>query len=258
MVIAPLFSRAASGMTRKSRATPISTAMVLAAGFGTRMRPLTDTIPKPMVQLAGRPLIDHVLDRIADTGITRAVVNVHHFADLLEAHVKRRTRPAIIVSDERHAILETGGGVVKALPLLGPRPFLIHNSDAVWIEGAGSNIGRLVAAWDDTRMDALLLLAPVETMLGYDGAGDFSLDPNGHLQRRRQGGTAPYVFTGVSIARPRLFEGAPAGPHSLNVEWNEALGRGRLFGVTATGQWMHVGTPQGVIDAERCILSTAS
>lgn len=250
-------------MTRNPHNAPISTAMVLAAGFGTRMRPLTDTMPKPLVVLAGRPLIDHVLDRIAEAGIARAVVNVHHFADQLLAHVKRRERPQIVVSDERHAILETGGGVVKALPLLGPDPFLIHNSDAVWIEPqqakvGGSNIARLIAAWDPSRMDALLLVAPIETMLGYDGAGDFSIDAAGNLHRRPQGDTAPYVFTGVSIAHPRLFAGSTATPHSLNVEWNAAHARSRLFGITASGQWMHVGTPAGLAEAELCMVSAAT
>ena len=160
-------------------------------------------------------------------------------------------------------MLETGGGVVKALPLLGPDPFLIHNSDAVWIEPQQAKMGGRTSRGcsrpgTPTRMDALLLVAPVETMLGYDGKGDFSMDDRGRLQRRQQGATAPYVFTGVSIAHPRLFDGAPPGPHSLNVEWNAAHARGRLFGVTATGQWMHVGTPQGVIDAERCMLNAAT
>jgi N-acetyl-alpha-D-muramate 1-phosphate uridylyltransferase len=234
------------------------TAMVLAAGFGARMRPLTDAMPKPLVVLAGRPLIDHVLDRIADAGIVTAVVNVHHFADQLEAHVRRRRRPDIIVSDERGAILETGGGVVKALPLLGPEPVLIHNSDAVWIEppSGPANIERLVAAWNPDRMDALLLVAPVETMLGYDGKGDFALAADGRLVRREARASAPLVFTGLSIAHPRLFAESTTAPHSLNVEWNGANARGRLFGVEAAGQWMHVGTPEGLAEAERCILAS--
>lgn len=230
-------------------------AMVLAAGFGTRMRPLTDRMPKPLVPLAGKPLIDHVLDRIADAGIERAIVNVHHFADMLEAHVRRRERPEIIVSDEREAILETGGGIVKALQLLGPGPFLIHNSDAVWIEASRepSNIDRLCAAWDEMRMDALLLVARAEHMLGYDGDGDFSLGADGRLVRRSRGGKSPYVFTGVSIAHPRLLAGFTAVRHSLNAPWDKALRAGRLFGLQAHGQWMHVGTPEAIAEAERCI-----
>lgn len=233
------------------------TAMVLAAGFGTRMRPLTDSMPKPLVALCGKPLVDHVLDRIADAGIERAIVNVHHFADMLEAHVDRRERPRVVISDERHEILETGGGVVKALPLLGPEPFLIHNSDAVWIESgtATSNIDRLCTAWDETRMDALLLIARVEHMLGYDGDGDFSLGGDGRLVRRVRGDKVPYVFTGVSIAHPRLLEGFTAERHSLNAPWDKALRAGRLYGLQAHGQWMHVGTPQAIAEAERCMLS---
>jgi N-acetyl-alpha-D-muramate 1-phosphate uridylyltransferase len=242
---------------------PMTTAMVLAAGLGTRMRPLTDTLSKPMVPLAGRPLIDHVLDRIADAGITRAVVNVHHFADGLEAHARQRVRPQIQISDERGEVLETGGGIVNALPLLGGEPFLIHNSDAVWIEergavGATTNIGRLMAAWDGSSMDGLLLLTLTNAMLGYSGAGDFDMDGQGRLVRRRAPTAAPFVFTGVSIAHPRLFDGAPTGRHSLNIPWNAAIARGRLFGVRATGRFMHVGTPQSIAEAERCIAAASA
>lgn len=232
------------------------TAMVLAAGLGTRMRPLTDSRPKPLVMLAGRSLIDRVLDRLEQAGIERAVVNVHHFADQLEAHLAERSRPHVVVSDERAQLLETGGGVVKALPHLGQDPFLIVNSDAAWIEGPGSNIERLAAAWRNDRMDALLLLAPTGDMTGYDGAGDFSMDGEGRLARRRERELAPFVFTGVSIAHPRLFHGAPAGPHSLNIPWNGAMARGRLFGVRAEGVWMHVGTPQSIPLAEERLART--
>jgi N-acetyl-alpha-D-muramate 1-phosphate uridylyltransferase len=249
-------------MTLVAKHQPITTAMVLAAGLGTRMRPLTDTMSKPMVPLAGRPMIDHVLDRIAAAAIARAIVNVHHFADGLEAHVRKRLQPQILVSDERAEVLETGGGVVKALPLLGPGPFLIHNSDAVWIENPragrdGTEIQRLLTAWDDARMDGLLLVTPTSAMLGYDGAGDFLLLADGRLARRAQGETAPFVFTGVSIAHPRLFDGAPAGRHSLNVPWDAAIARGRLRGVIAGGQFMHVGTPAAIAEAERCIAANA-
>ena len=239
----------------------IRSAMVLAAGLGTRMRPLTDTIPKPLVPLAGRPLIDHVLDRIAQAGIPQAVVNVHHHADLLEAHVRRRRTPDIVVSDERAAVLDTGGGVLKALPKLGPEPFLVHNSDSVWTEGIASNIGRLAAAWDDARMDGLLLLAPVIAALGYDGPGDFALEPDGRLRRRARHEVVPFVFAGVSIAHPRLLadladivpvDRAQKAPRfSLNLPWNRAIDRGRLFGIRMEGVWMHVGTPAALAAAER-------
>ena len=245
-------------MTRELRSIPIPhSAMVLAAGLGTRMRPLTATMPKPLVPLAGRPLIDRVLDRLGEAGVARAIVNVHHFADQLEAHVQSRRSPIVVISDERDAVLETGGGIVKALPLLGAEPFFVHNSDAVWIEGPGRNLARLADGWDDARMDALLLVAPTTAMLGYAGDGDFAMGPHGHLTRRRERELAPFVFTGVSIAHPRLLAGAPAGRHSINVRWNAALARGRLFGLRAEGTWMHVGTPEAVAAAERCLLASS-
>jgi len=227
--------------------------MVLAAGMGTRMRPLTDTIPKPLVALRGRPLIDHVLDRIAEAGIEGAVVNVHHHADKLEAHLATRKRPRITISDERGVLLDTGGGVVNALPKLGQSPFLIHNSDSVWIEGIGSNLARLIAAWDPARMDCLMLLAIGATSLGYEGHGDFNMTADGLVTRRTEHRESPFVFTGVSIAHPRLFEGAPQGRFSLNVLWDRAIERGRLYGARLDGMWMHVGTPEALKEAEKWI-----
>lgn len=231
----------------------VTTAMVLAAGLGTRMRPLTDSIPKPLVPLKDRPLIDHVLDRLVIAGITKAVVNVHHHADALEAHLEGRKKPAITISDERGVLLDTGGGIVRALPLIGDKPFLIHNSDSVWIEGVGSNIARLLAAWDPDRMDSLMLLANAVTSLGYDGRGDFMMDTEGVLSRRPEQKDAPFVFTGVSIAHPRMFEGAPAGKFSLNKLWDRAIEQRRLYGVRLDGAWMHVGTPEALAEAEQWI-----
>ncbi|MDQ8699788.1 nucleotidyltransferase family protein [Hyphomicrobium sp. LHD-15] len=231
----------------------VTTAMVLAAGLGKRMRPLTDVVPKPLVRLKGKPLIDHVLDRLAAGGISRAVVNVHYLPDLIEAHVAKRTVPSIVVSDERDALLDTGGGVVRALPLLGDKPFLIHNSDSVWIDGVGSNIARLIAAFDPDRMDSLMLLANGATSLGYEGRGDFCMDSDGVLLRRDEQRESPFVFTGVSIAHPRLFENAPTGAFSLNKLWDRAIDRRRLYGLRLDGVWMHVGTPQSVEEAERWI-----
>jgi MurNAc alpha-1-phosphate uridylyltransferase len=229
------------------------TAMVLAAGLGTRMRPLTQEVPKPLVRLRGQALIDHVLDRIAAAGIRRAVVNVHHMADSLEKHLAGRKRPEIVISDERGELLDTGGGVLKALPKLGPDPFLIHNSDSVWIEGVGSNLARLFRAWDGERMDSLLLLALASTSIGYDGRGDFLMAADGPLSRRTEGRVAPFVFTGVSLAHPRLFEGAKPGRFSLNALWDRAIERGRLYGIRLDGTWMHVGTPEALDEAERWI-----
>ncbi len=235
------------------RAGLIDTAIVLAAGFGKRMRPLTDDKPKPLVELAGRTLIDHVLGRLSAAGIKRAVVNAHYHADKLIAYVNGREQPSITISDESDAILDTGGGVVRALPLLGPNPFLIHNSDSVWIESVGSNIDRLLAAWEPSAMDSVLLLAPSTGSLGYDGAGDFVMDADGRLARRADTQIAPFVFAGVSIAHPRLFDGAPQGAFSLNVLWDRAIASGRLYGVPLEGKWMHVGTPEALAEAEALI-----
>jgi MurNAc alpha-1-phosphate uridylyltransferase len=228
-------------------------AMVLAAGLGQRMRPLTETTPKPMLRLGGRPLIDHVLDRVAEAGIETAVVNVHHHADQIESHLKRRARPRVAISDERGLLLETGGGVKKALPKLGKEPFLIHNSDSLWIEGIGANLSRLSAMFDPERMDSLMLVALGLSSLGYDGRGDFVMSPDGELRRRPDRELAPFVFTGVSIAHPRLFEHAPDGPFSLNVLWDRAIEQRRLYGVRLDGVWMHVGTPKALADAERLL-----
>jgi MurNAc alpha-1-phosphate uridylyltransferase len=236
----------------------ITTAMVLAAGLGKRMRPLTDAVPKPLVRLNGKALIDHVLDRLASGGITKAVVNVHYKADQIEAHLAGRTHPEIVISDERDALLDTGGGVVRALPLLGDEPFLIHNSDSVWIEGVGANIPRLIQAFDAKRMDSLMLVALGAASLGYEGQGDFVMAPDGLLGRRGESRQAPFVFTGVSIAHPRLFDSAPEGAFSLNALWDRAIREGRLYGLRLEGAWMHVGTPQAVDEAEQWIARAVS
>jgi N-acetyl-alpha-D-muramate 1-phosphate uridylyltransferase len=226
------------------------TAFVLAAGLGTRMRPLTDAVPKPMVALHGVTLIDRVLDRLADAGITQAVVNVHYLADVLEAHLATRAQPHIMISDERGVLLDTGGGVMRARSLLGDQPFLIHNSDSVWIEGVGRNLDRLCAAWNPVTMDSVMLLATGANSIGYEGNGDFDMDAEGRLSRRGERREVPFVFAGVSIAHPRLFEDAPQGRFSLNRVWDRAIDRGRLFGIRLEGLWMHVGTPQAVIEAQ--------
>jgi MurNAc alpha-1-phosphate uridylyltransferase len=237
-------------MTARQRPT---TAFVLAAGLGTRMRPLTDRMPKPLVSLAGRPLLDHVLDRLADAGITKAIVNVHYLADQIEVHVAYRAMPAITISDERSVLLETGGGVVHALPMLGASPFVIHNSDSVWIDHDNGNLNRMLNTWNDECMDSLMLLAPVAATIGYDGRGDFDILPDGRLARRGAAPSAPYVFAGVSIAHPRLFSEAPTGPFSLNELWDRAIEHGRLFGIPLEGLWMHVGTPEALTEAEAAI-----
>jgi MurNAc alpha-1-phosphate uridylyltransferase len=226
-------------------------ALVLAAGYGERMRPLTERLPKPLIRLGGRTLIDHVLDRLAEAGVGEAIVNVHYLADQIESHLRLRSNPQITISDERAAILDTGGAVKKVLHLIGESPFFVHNSDSVWIERQGSTIAKMGAAWDSETMDSLLLLAPVETSLGYSGRGDFSLGDSGEIRRRQQGEIVPHVFAGVSINKPSLFAGAPEGAFSINRIWDQALEAGRLAAIVHDGSWMHVGTPAALADAER-------
>jgi N-acetyl-alpha-D-muramate 1-phosphate uridylyltransferase len=231
----------------------MSSAMVLAAGLGSRMRPLTDALPKPLVKVAGRALIDHVLDRLEQAGVTDAVVNVHHMADAIEAHLKSRTRPEIRISDERGELLDTGGGVVKALPLLGPAPFFHMNSDALWIEGVTPNLPRLAAQFDPARMDILLLVASTAASIGYEGRGDFAMAPDGTLTRRAERQVAPFVYAGAAILSPQQFVDAPKGKFSLNRMFDRAAERGRLFGTRLEGTWMHVGTPVAIQQAEAAI-----
>jgi N-acetyl-alpha-D-muramate 1-phosphate uridylyltransferase len=229
---------------------PINTAMVLAAGLGQRMRPVTDTLPKPLVRVGGRALVDHALDRLAEAGIGSAVVNVHYLADLIEAHVRPRERPTVVLSDERGALLETGGGIRKALPLLGGAPFLLLNSDSLWIEGGTPNLLRLQAAWQPERMDILLLVAEAAKSLGYQGRGDFSLAADGRLQRRAERPSVPFVYAGVAILKPQLFSDTPDGAFSLNLLFDRAIVAGRLYGMPLDGQWLHVGTPDAIAAAE--------
>lgn len=235
--------------------SPIRSAMVLAAGIGTRMRPLTDTRPKPMVEVAGRPLIDHVLNRLAEADIEIAVVNVHHHADLMERHLRaRRGEPRIVISDERDALLETGGGIRRALPLLGPGPFISINADTIWMEGIRPNLPTLIEGFDPVRMDALLLLAPTSASIGYDGRGDFAMDGQGALSFRGERGVAPFVYAGAAVLQPKMFDGSPEGPFSLTRLFRIAANEGRLFGLRLEGVWMHVGTPEAIVEAEEAIL----
>ncbi len=254
-------------MTDVETPRPLSAAMVLGAGLGKRMRPLTDHVPKPMVALSGRPLIDHVLARLHEAGVSHVVVNVHYCADVLERHLRGRRQPQITISDERGDILDTGGGVAKALGLTASRaaaadaaevvnldaaPFWIHNSDSVWIERDGlSVLDHMAATWDGDKMDCLLMLARTDEAIGYDGAGDFELGVDGRLARRQPEQTAPYVFAGVSIMRPQMFHEAPKGAFSLNLLWNKAMESRRLFGFCANAIWMHVGDPASLDLAER-------
>jgi len=232
--------------------------MVLAAGLGTRMRPMTDTLPKLLVKVAGQALLDHVLDRLANAGVETAVVNVHHMADQIENHLKGRTRPRIEISDERGELLDTGGGVVKALKRLGPEPFLHMNSDTLWIEGVTPNLPRLAAGFDPARMDILLLLASTATSIGYEGRGDFIMSADGRLARRPEREVAPFVYAGAAILSPAIFADAPKGAFSLNRMFDQAIEAGRLHGLRLDGTWMHVGTPEAIKAAEAAILESVA
>jgi MurNAc alpha-1-phosphate uridylyltransferase len=240
-------------MTAKLR-----TAMVLAAGRGERMRPLTEQIPKPLVAVAGKPLIDHVLDRLAAAGVERAVVNVHYLAGLIERHLKDRKAPKIEISDEREALLDTGGGVVKALRLLGAVPFFHVNSDTIWIDGVKPNLERLAEAFDPATMDALLLLAPIAASIGYAGSGDFIMAADGRLKGRGEREVAAFVYAGAAVLRPELFKDAPAGAFSLTRLFSRAADAGRLHGLRLEGIWMHVGTPDAIKQAEAAITASAA
>lgn len=222
-------------------------AMVLAAGLGLRMRPITDRMPKPLVPVMGRTMLDRALDHMAAAGVERIVVNTHYKSEMIHAHLAGR--PEIAFSDE-DVLLETGGGVAKALPLLGPDAFYVANSDIIWLNGARPALDRLAEKWDDGRMDALLLLQRTASAFGYDGQGDFFLDPLGVPRRRREREVSPLLFAGVQILHPRLFENAPAGTFSLNVLYDRALSAGRLFAIVHDGAWYHVGTPQALSELE--------
>ena len=229
-------------------------AMVLAAGYGQRMRPLTLARPKPLVEVAGKALIDYGFERLRAAGVETAVVNVHYLPEQIEAWAVRQAAPRIIISDERGEILDTGGGIAHALPLLGGAPFFVINSDSFWVDEGEPALDRLRAAWDDERMDCLLLLSPIARTVGYDGAGDFVRDDDGRLARRAavpEG--APLVYSGAYLVSPRLFEGAPKGKFSMNLLWDKAIAAGRLFGIEHRGRWLHVGTPEAIPLAEAAL-----
>jgi MurNAc alpha-1-phosphate uridylyltransferase len=229
--------------------TALSSAMVLAAGLGTRLKPLTDRLPKPLVTVAGRTLLDRALDRLADAGVATAVVNLHHLGDMIAEHLKDRTEPKIVLSREEQR-LETGGGVRNALRLLGAEAFFAVNADVLWLNGPSDALGRLGNHWRESDMDALLLLLETTAAFGYDGVGDFFADPAGRLARRPEREIAPYLFTGIQILHPRLFRNCPEGAFSLNVLYDRALADGRLHGIVHDGEWFHVGTAEGLAEAE--------
>src|ERR1700704_6509888 len=226
-----------------------SKAMVLAAGLGVRMRPLTDRMPKPLVPVAGRPLLDHVLDKLAEAGVREAVVNVRYLPDQIIDHVASRAQPHVTISDERDIALGTGGGVVKALPLLGNAPFFHVNADTMWIDGVRSNLARLGEAFDPPGSDILLLMAPTTSSIGYQGRGDYAMAADGTLRKRKEHQVVPFVYAGVAIMSPTIFENAPKGEFSLTKMFDSANAQERLYGLRLDGVWMHVGTPDAIAAA---------
>lgn len=242
-----------------SNLTPIPDhAIVLAAGLGTRMRPLTNTIPKPLIEVANKTLLDHGLDALAAAGVTNSVVNVHYLADQIEAHVADRLVPKIAISDERNLLLDSGGGVKNALKELGTSPFFLLNADSFWVEGRGLNLQKMSAEWSDDNIDILLLVSPLNKAVGFSGKGDFFMNPNGQLKRRGDKEMAPFVYAGAAILSPKIFENTPEGAFSLNRLFDEAIEKGRLFGTQMDGLWLHVGTPPSIAEAEQAISKYSS
>lgn len=230
--------------------TPPKHAMVLAAGLGLRMRPITDKTPKPMIKIAGRTLLDHALDRLVAVGVQKAIVNIHHLGDQITDHLKFRRDLEIVISDETDLLLETGGGAKKALPHFGDEPFYIANSDVLWLNSNTDALQRLADLWDSDKMDALLLLHSTVEAYGYRGRGDFTVDPLGKLARRLEREISPYVYTGVEIIHPRALKNTPDGPFSLNVVFDRAIEQDRLYGIVHDGEWFDIGTPDGLNQAE--------
>jgi N-acetyl-alpha-D-muramate 1-phosphate uridylyltransferase len=235
---------------------PIDHAMVLAAGLGKRMRPITDTIPKPLIKVAGKALVDYIFDYCRDGGVSDAVVNVHYLADQMEAHVKAVKQPRITISDERAGLLDSGGGVKKAMPYLGTGPFFILNADAIWVDGPQPSLDRLRQQWNPDSMDILLLLAHSSSATGWGNRGDFAMDQNGRLRRAGRSEVTPFIYAGAGIWRPELFADRP-DVFSLNTLFDEAIEKGRLHGLRLDGVWMHVGTPDAIPEAEAAIRRSA-
>ena len=221
--------------------------MIMAAGLGKRMRPLTATRPKPLIEVGGKALLDHVLEKLRIAGVRKIVVNVHYLAASLEAHLTSRDHGLeVVISDERELLMETGGGLVKAEPLIDCDPFLALNSDNLWIDGPADTLKLLASQWDSDRMDALLLLVPQARALNHKGMGDFHMERSGRLRRRERSHVAPFVFTGIQMASKRLLRDAPDGPFSTNLLWDRAIEEGRCFGAVHQGLWFDVGTPQSI------------
>ena len=245
-------------ITHISRRNGPKKAMVLAAGLGTRMKPITDRIPKPLVEVYGKTLLDHGLDALEKAGVEHVIINVHHHAEQIEQHVKNRTGFRVEISDERERLLDSGGGIAKALPSLGSQPFYLLNADSFWIEGFRPNLGRMAEVWDAHNMDILLLLAGMANAVGFGSKGDFSMDPDGRLERRGEMKVAPFAYAGAAIINPGVFCNAPDGAFSLNLQFDQALEQQRLFGLRLEGLWLHVGTPAAIDEAEDAIARSAA
>ena len=221
--------------------------MIMAAGLGKRMRPLTATRPKPLIDVAGKALLDHVLDRLSVAGVKKVVVNVHYLADAVEAHLANRDHGLeVVISDERKELMETGGGLVHAVDLIDSDPFLALNSDNLWVDGPADTLKLLASQWDDSKMDALLLLVPLARALNHKGIGDFHMGRTGRLRRRDRSHVAPFVFTGIQMLSKRLLRDAPEGPFSTNILWDRAIAEGRCYGAVHQGLWFDVGTPKSI------------
>ncbi|MCM2503926.1 nucleotidyltransferase family protein [Aureimonas altamirensis] len=244
-------------MTRQTMERP-KTAMVLAAGIGKRMRPITATIPKPLVEVGGKALIDYGVEALLRNGVDHLVVNVHYLPDLVRAHMRKRRDVRVDISDESDALLESGGGIAKALPLLGPDPFYVINSDTFWIEGYRDNLDLMAAMWDESTMDILLLIADMKRSTGYDGRGDFVMDVEGRLARVDERDMSPFIYAGAAIIHPRAFEGFGIERYSLNRVFDRAIENRRLFGVRLDGLWLTVGTPDAIGAAERVLVASAA
>lgn len=231
------------------------TAMILAAGLGKRMRPLTDTVPKPLVPVDGKPMIDYVFDSLQQAGIRRIVVNVHYLADQLVRHISARMGDDVVISDERGELLESGGAIVRALPMIGTEPFYVLNADTFWLEPPGemAHLSSLAAAWEPERMDMLLTAAPMDRVVGYGGKGDFLLHADSRISRYDGMSPDPHVNMGAAIVSPSIFDNAPAGPFSLNHCYDQAIAAGRLFGLPGRGLWLTIGTPQAIGEAEEAM-----
>tara|TARA_R110002110_G_scaffold18250_1_gene76847 strand:- start:356 stop:1051 length:696 start_codon:yes stop_codon:yes gene_type:complete len=228
--------------------------MIMAAGLGTRMRPLTDDRPKPLVEVAGKAMIDHCFDKLGEAGITRAVVNVHYLAEMMEAHLAALPHPiSIRISDERALLMETGGGLVQAETMIPESPFFCINSDNLWTDGPVNSLHQLAAAWDEQRMDALLLLVPRTMAQNYRGTGDFHLDAEQRISRKLPGQEAPLIYSGIQLLSKRLLRDPPEGPFSTNILWERAIGEGRLFGSVHQGEWFEVGSPEAIAPTEAAL-----